>query len=62
MTTPRYNFAPPGGTPQSPLRPYYTHSDSPLQSYYSSNTLTPSLLKDDLIAQQEFALPATVPS
>ncbi|KAG0213623.1 hypothetical protein BGX31_001255, partial [Mortierella sp. GBA43] len=58
MTSPRYNFAPPGGLPNpasgpNPLRPYYTGSDSPLQSYYNNNTLTPSLLEDDLTAQQE---------
>lgn len=49
MTT-RYGF-PPGSAPSTngpnPLRPYYTGSDSPLQSYYNTS-LTPALVDEDL--------------
>lgn len=51
-----YNFPPPGGAPNAngpnPLRPYYTASDSPLQSYYY-NTLSSSTLEEELAAQNE---------
>ncbi|KAG0307453.1 hypothetical protein BGZ98_000243 [Dissophora globulifera] len=52
----RYNFPPPGGAPNAngpnPLRPYYTGSDSPLQSYYN-NTLSSTSLEEELAAQNE---------
>ncbi|GJJ75154.1 mitochondrial fusion and transport protein UGO1 [Entomortierella parvispora] len=51
-----YSFPPPGGAPNanSPnlLRPYYSASDSPLQSYYNT-TLTSSTLEEELAAQNE---------
>lgn len=51
-----YSFPPPGGAPNAnspnPLRPYYTSSDSPLQSYYY-NTLSSSTLEEELAAQNE---------
>ncbi|KAG0032252.1 hypothetical protein BGZ81_011344 [Podila clonocystis] len=54
--TSHYNFPPPGGAPNAnspnPLRPYYTSSDSPLQSYYY-NTLSSSTLEEELAAQNE---------
>ncbi|KAG0362188.1 mitochondrial carrier domain-containing protein [Gamsiella multidivaricata] len=54
----RYSFPPPGGTPNAngpnPLRPYYTGSDSPLQSYYN-NTLSSTTLEDDLASQNEIS-------
>lgn len=54
--TSHYNFPPPGGAPNAnspnPLRPYYTSSDSPLQSYYY-NTLSSSSLEEELAAQNE---------
>ncbi|KAI8603658.1 mitochondrial carrier domain-containing protein [Dissophora ornata] len=52
----RYSFPPPGGAPNAnspnPLRPYYTGSDSPLQSYYNS-TLSSASLEEELAAQNE---------
>ncbi|KAF9173281.1 hypothetical protein BGX21_003593 [Mortierella sp. AD011] len=55
MTT-RYNFPPPSGAPNAnapnPLRPYYTGSDSPLQSYYN-NTLSSTTLEEELATQNE---------
>ncbi|KAF9582593.1 hypothetical protein BGW38_010999 [Lunasporangiospora selenospora] len=52
----RYGFPPPGGAPNinspNPLRPYYTGSDSPLQSYYN-NTLSSTTLEEELAAQHE---------
>ncbi|KAF9360305.1 hypothetical protein BGX26_009884 [Mortierella sp. AD094] len=54
--TSRYNFPPPSGAPNAnapnPLRPYYTGSDSPLQSYYN-NTLSSTSLEEELAAQNE---------
>ncbi|KAF9935472.1 hypothetical protein BGZ67_003422 [Mortierella alpina] len=51
-----YSFPPPGGAPNAnspnPLRPYYSASDSPLQSYYN-NTLSSSSLEEELAAQNE---------
>ncbi|KAG0199293.1 hypothetical protein BGX28_007422 [Mortierella sp. GBA30] len=51
-----YSFPPPGGAPNAnspnPLRPYYSASDSPLQSYYN-NTLSSSTLEEELAAQNE---------
>ncbi|KAF9921453.1 hypothetical protein FBU30_008496 [Linnemannia zychae] len=51
-----YSYPPPGGAPNvngpNPLRPYYTGSDSPLQSYYN-NTLSSSTLEEELAAQHE---------
>ncbi|KAF9418565.1 hypothetical protein BGZ94_009662 [Podila epigama] len=56
MSSHHYNFPPPGGAPNAnspnPLRPYYTSSDSPLQSYYY-NTLSSSTLEEELAAQHE---------
>ncbi|KAG0212470.1 hypothetical protein BGX33_003615 [Mortierella sp. NVP41] len=51
-----YSYPPPGGAPNAnspnPLRPYYSASDSPLQSYYN-NTLSSATLEDELAAQNE---------
>ncbi|KAF9916207.1 hypothetical protein BX616_004343 [Lobosporangium transversale] len=51
-----YNFPPPSGAPNAnapnPLRPYYTGSDSPLQSYYN-NTLSSVALEEELTSQGE---------
>lgn len=56
MTTPRHSFPPLGGAPNingpNPLRPYYTGSDAPLQSYYN-NSLSPVVLEDDVDLQTE---------
>ncbi|KAF9999031.1 hypothetical protein BGZ65_005540 [Modicella reniformis] len=55
-TSPRYSFSPPGGAPNtngpSPLRLYYTASDSPLQSYYNNTTFSSPLLQDELAAAE----------
>jgi len=51
-----YAYPPPGGAPNAnspnPLRPYYSASDSPLQSYYN-NTLSSASLEEELAAQNE---------
>ena len=51
-----YSYPPPGGAPNAnssnPLRPYYSASDSPLQSYYN-NTLSSATLEEELAAQNE---------
>ncbi|KAG0042202.1 hypothetical protein BGZ83_000780 [Gryganskiella cystojenkinii] len=56
MSSSHYNFPPPGGAPNAnspnPLRPYYSASDSPLQSYYNT-TLTSTNLEEELAAQNE---------
>ncbi|KAF8979130.1 hypothetical protein BGZ46_005775 [Entomortierella lignicola] len=54
--TSRYNFPPPSGAPNAnapnPLRPYYTGSDSPLQSYYNT-TFSSTTIEEELAAQNE---------
>lgn len=56
MSSNHYNYPPPGGAPNAnspnPLRPYYSASDSPLQSYYNT-TLTSTTLEEELAAQNE---------